>query len=196
MELPEIPWTERLELPGKKSAVLVVDMQNDFVEEKGALRVPTAAATVPAIRDLLQRAREAGASVVYTQDWHTPEDREFRIWPRHCVAGTWGADIVVELCPKPGEPTVRKTTYDPFFRTELEDLLRARGIEILVVVGTVANICVLHAAGSAALRGLRVIVPKDCVSALTEFDFLLSFRQLTFLYRGLALSTQAGITFS
>lgn len=62
-----------------------------------------------------------------------------------------------------------------------------------MVVGTVANICVLHAAGSAALRGLKVVVPKDCISALNDFDLLLTFRQLTFLYRGLAVPNETGI---
>lgn len=190
MEIPEIPWTEAVELPAGRTAILVVDMQNDFVHENGALRVPTAAATVEPIRSLLERARKAGALVIYTQDWHTSDDPEFRIWPAHCVAGTWGAQIIFELSPRPDEITVRKTTYDPFFRTELEGILAEKGVENLVVVGTVANICVLHAAGSAALRGLRVVVPKDCISALNDFDLLLTFRQLTFLYRGLALPNE------
>lgn len=195
MEIPEIPWAEGVEIPARKSAVLVVDMQNDFVHEKGALRVPAAAATVEPIRALLAKARAAGATVIFTQDWHAPDDPEFRVWPPHCVAGTWGAEIVAELAPQQGEPMVHKTTYDPFYQTDLEEILRARGIEHLVIVGTVANICVLHAAGSAALRGLKLIIPKDCVSALTEFDLLAAFRQITFLYRGLALPSQEALRF-
>jgi hypothetical protein len=62
-------------------------------------------------------------------------------------------------------------------------------------VGTVANICVLHAAGSAALRGFKVVVPKDGVSALTDFDLFAAFRQITFLYRGLALPSSSGHPF-
>lgn len=195
MELPEIPWAEGIELPKGKTAVLVVDMQNDFVHKDGALPVPGASATIPAIRDLLQRARDAGVGVIFTQDWHAPDDPEFEIWPRHCVAGTWGAEIVPELAPREDEPRVKKTTYDPFYKTDLEGILRRRKIEHLVIVGTVANICVLHAAGSASLRGLKVVVPKDGVSALSEFDMLLAFRQLTFLYRGKALLSAAGIAF-
>jgi nicotinamidase-related amidase len=196
MEIPEIRWVERAELPAKGAAILVVDMQNDFVHERGALRVPTAAATVPSIRNLLKRAREAGVPVIFTQDWHAPDDPEFRIWPPHCVAGTWGAEIVEELAPGPNEARIRKTTYDPFYRTELEDLLQKMGVEHLVIVGTVANICVLHGAGSAALRGLKVVVPKDGVSALTDFDFSAAFRQITFLYRGLAVTRETGVVFA
>ncbi len=196
MEIPEIPWTEKVELPADRTALLVVDMQNDFVHENGALRVPTAAATVTPIKSLIERARKANATVIYTQDWHAPDDPEFRIWPPHCVVGTWGAEIIAELAPLPEEPTVKKTSYDPFFRTELEELLREKCVENMVIVGTVANICVLHAAGSAALRGFRVIAPKDCVSVLNDFDLLLAFRQLTFLYRGLVLPRAAGISFA
>lgn len=195
MQIPEIPWTERAELLAARTALLVVDMQNDFVREGGALRVPAAEATVEPIQALLERARKAKVPILFTQDWHTPDDPEFRIWPPHCVAGTWGAEIIPELSPQPQEIIVKKISYDPFFRTELEKILQDKGVETLVIVGTVANICVLHAAGSAALRGLKVVVPKDGVSALNEFDLLLAFRQITFLYRGLALPSQAGISF-
>ncbi|MGB9861741.1 MAG: cysteine hydrolase family protein [Candidatus Bipolaricaulaceae bacterium] len=195
VEIPEIPWTERAALSAARTALLVVDMQNDFVHERGALRVPASAATVEPIRALLERTRKAEVPIIFTQDWHAPDDPEFKIWPPHCVAGTWGAEIIPELCPRPQEIVVKKTSYDPFFRTELEKILQDKGVETLVIVGTVANICVLHAAGSAALRGLKVVVPKDGVSALNEFDLLLAFRQITFLYRGLALPSQAGISF-
>lgn len=196
VEVPEIPWTEKVELKAEETALLIVDMQNDFVRENGALFVPSALATIKPIQDLLFRAREKKVKVVFTQDWHAPDDPEFKIWPPHVVAGSWGAEIISELSPKEGEPIVRKTTYDPFFKTELEDILKRWGIKNLVIVGTVANICVLHAAGSAALHGFKkVIVPRDCVSALSEFDLLASFRQITFLYRGIALPSGSGVIF-
>ncbi|MCX7750568.1 MAG: cysteine hydrolase [Candidatus Bipolaricaulota bacterium] len=196
MEVPEIPWTEEVELPVARAAVLVVDMQNDFVHERGALRVPDAAGTVDAIGRLLERARTAGVPVVYTQDWHAPDDPEFRIWPPHGVAGTWGAEVVEALAPRPGEVRIHKTTYDPFFRTELGRILAGWGTEHLVIVGTVANICVLHGAAGAALRGIRPVVPADGVSALSPLGFHLAFFQLTSLYRGIAVRSCAGIRFT
>lgn len=195
MEVPEIGWTTEVQLPASRTAVLVVDMQNDFVHERGALRVPTAAGTVGPIARLLSRARGAGVPVVYTQDWHSADDPEFRIWPPHCVAGTWGAEVVDALAPRPEETRIRKTTYDPFFGTDLGPALEHLGVEKLVIVGTVANICVLHAAASAALRGIRPVVPRDGVSALTEFDLHLAFHQVTFLYRGVPLAAGDGARF-
>lgn len=196
MEIPELPWTDEVELPAARTALLVVDMQNDFVHPRGALRVPDAAGTLGAIARLLERAREAGVPVAYTQDWHAPDDPEFRIWPPHAVAGTWGAEIVEALAPQPEEVRIRKTTYDPFFRTDLGRVLAGWGTEHLVVVGTVANICVLHGAAGAALRGIRPVVPGDGVSALTSFGFYLAFFQLTSLYRGLAIRSGDGVGFT
>ncbi|QAA77220.1 MAG: Nicotinamidase [Candidatus Bipolaricaulis sibiricus] len=195
MNVPQIRWTDGVELPAARTALLVVDMQNDFVDPRGALPVPAAAGTVGPIAALLARAREAGVPVLYTQDWHLPDDPEFRIWPPHCVAGTWGAEVVDALAPRPGETRIRKTTYDPFFRTPLEPVLDELGVEEVVIVGTVANICVLHAAASAALRGIRPVVPRDGVSALTEFDLHLAFHQVASLYRGVPLAGAEGARF-
>ena len=192
MEVPEIPRTERVELVAGETALVVVDMQNDFAHPDGALFVPDAEKTIPTIRGLLDRFREKGAPVFFTQDWHDEDDPEFRIWPRHAVAGTWGAEIVAELAPRPGEKVVKKLRYDGFYGTPLEHLLRLAGVKTLVLVGTVANICVLHTAGSAALRWFEVVLPEDGTSALTPFDLQAALRQVAFLYQG-RVTTAEGV---
>lgn len=192
VEVPEIPREERVFLPAGETALVIVDMQNDFADEKGALFVPDARKTIPVIRGLLDRFRERGAPVYFTQDWHAEDDPEFRIWPRHAVAGTWGAEIVAELAPRPGERVVKKLRYDGFYGTPLDHLLRLDGVRNLVVVGTVANICVLHTAGSAALRWYRVVLPEDGTSALTPFDLAAALRQVSFLYQG-TITTAGGV---
>ena len=194
IELPELRRAGPLELPASDTALLVVDMQNDFVHPEGSLFVPTAPETIPAIKSLLEKARGAGARVIFTQDWHDEDDPEFAIWPRHAVAGSWGAEVVAELAPLPNETRIHKLRYDAFYGTPLEHLLRTWGVERLVVVGTVANICVLHSAGSAALRWFEVVVPEDGVSALTPFDLQAALRQIDFLYQG-KITNVAGISF-
>ncbi len=186
---------EKVSLPAERSAVIVVDMQNDFVDPKGALFVPDAPKTVPAIVRLLSKAREAGVPVFYTQDWHDEEDPEFAIWGKHAVAGTWGAEIVPDLKPEKGDTLIKKLRYDGFYGTPLDHLLRLKGAEYVVVVGTVANICVLHTAGSAALRWYKVVVPMDGVSALNEGDYHFALRQIDFLYRGSVVKSVDGIEF-
>ena len=184
VDVPDIPRQSELGLPADATALIVVDMQNDFVDEAGALHVPDAAATVPRIHELADRALEAGARLVYTQDWHTEDDREFDVWPRHAVMETWGARIVDGLEPDRADRVIRKLRYDAFYGTPLDHTLRDWGTEHVVVVGTVANICVLHTAASAALRWYDVTLVEDAVSALTPFDLDASLRQLDFLYGG------------
>jgi len=195
VEVPEYRVVDEVVLPARRTAVIVVDMQNDFVKPEGKLYVPTAQATVEPIRRLLERARSAGARVFYTQDTHYDGDPEYEIWGEHVRYGTWGWEIVDELKPQPGDIVVQKTRYDGFYGTPLDDLLRVYGIEYTVIVGTVANICVLHTAASAALRWYKVVVPLDGVSALTEFDMHAALRQIDYLYRGTLVRTAGGIRF-
>jgi len=195
VEVPEYRVVEEVVLPARRTAVIVVDMQNDFVRPEGKLYVPTAEATIGPIRGLLERARSAGARVFYTQDTHYDGDPEFEIWGEHVRYGTWGWEIVDELKPQPGDIVVQKTRYDGFYGTPLDDLLRVYGIEYTVIVGTVANICVLHTAASAALRWYKVVVPIDGISALTEFDMHAALRQIDYLYRGTLVRTAGGVRF-
>jgi len=111
------------------------------------------------------------------------------------VAGTWGAEIVEDLKPQKGDVLIKKLRYDGFYGTSLDHLLRLKGVKRLVVVGTVANICVLHTAGSAALRWYEVVVPMDGVSALNEGDYHFALRQIDFLYRGSVVRSVDGIDF-
>ncbi|MER3450783.1 MAG: isochorismatase [Thermus sp.] len=194
LELPEIPKESKVELPARETALVVVDMQNDFAHPEGALFVPDAPKTIPIIRRLLEEARTRGARVIFTQDWHREDDPEFRIWPVHAVAGTWGAEIVEELKPQKGELVIQKVRYDAFYGTPLDHYLHLFGVKHLVVTGTVANICVLHTAGSAALRWYNVVLPEDATSALTPFDLQAALRQVTFLYQG-TVTTADGVRF-
>ena len=194
--VPEIPVEERVELPVSETAVIVVDMQNDFVKPEGRLFVPTAPQTIEPIRRLLEKARRAGVKVFYTQDTHYEGDPEFKIWGEHARYGTWGWEIVEELKPIEGRDiVVRKTRYDGFYGTPMDDLLRVYGIRNTVIVGTVANICVLHTAGSAALRWYKVYVPMDGISALNDFDYYAALRQISFLYKGVIVRSVDGIEF-
>lgn len=192
VEVPEYRIEERVELEAARTALVVVDMQHDFVDEDGALPVPGAGATVPEIRRLLGWAREGGAAVCYTQDTHREGDPEWEIWGRHAEEGTGGWEIVEELAPRGDEPVFRKVRYDGFYGTGLDHHLRLRGIDTLIVCGTVANICVHYTAASAGLRWYRVIHPVDALSALTEFDMEVALRQASFLFQA-ELTTVDGI---
>lgn len=192
--VPEYKILSKVFLTGSKTAVLIADMLVDFVSPEGKLFVPETRKTIDPLRRLLGPARKADATIIYIQDWHRPDDPEFFIWGPHAIQETPGTRIIPELAPSPKDYLVRKRTYDPFFATDLDLLLRQKNIRNLIVTGTVANICVLHAAGSAALRGYEVIVPIDTISALNPFDFQTALRQISFIYRG-KLTHSLGISF-
>ncbi len=195
LEVPMYPVAGRVVLDPHRAAVVVVDMQNDFVKPEGKLYVSSAQQAVEPIARLLARARQAGALIIYTQDQHGEDDPEYRIWGEHVKAGTWGVEIIPELAPQPGDEVVSKPRYDAFYASRMEDLLRSRPqVDTLVITGTVTNICVLHTAGSAALRWYKVIVPRDAVAALSEFDQEAALHQIDFLYKG-TITTVDAITF-
>jgi nicotinamidase-related amidase len=189
LTVPEIPLTDRVALDPATTALVVVDMQHDFVSDGGALQVPDAAATVPAIAGLVRRFRAAGARIVFTQDTHRDGDPEFAIWPPHALEGSHGWEIVDELHPLPDDTVLPKPRYDAFYGTPLDHLLRVWGVRTLVICGTVANICVHYTASSAALRWYDVVIPGDAVSALDPFDLAASLRQTTALLAGRVTTT-------
>jgi nicotinamidase-related amidase len=197
VEVPEISYQERVDLPAEKTALIIVDMQNDFVKEGGTLVVPTAVQTIPDIARLMERARSSGVRVAYTQDTHFEDDPEYQIWPPHCKKETWGWQIVEELAPHENDLVCPKSRYDGFYGTWLEHhLAKVWGVEHLVIVGTVASICVLHTAASAGLRWYNVVVPAQGISALTEFDQALTLRQVSWLYTGMVTRSVDDVNFA
>lgn len=196
VEVPEIPFKDEVALEPEKTALVVVDMQNDFVYPDGALYVPAAREALPRVEGLLTRARESGVHVAYTQDTHRADDPEWNNWPEHVKLGTWGWEIVDELKPKSGELVCRKTRYDGFYGTELEHYLsRVWEVESVVIVGTVSNICVLHTAASAGLRFFRLVLPADGVGALTEFGQAMTLRLVSWLYPGHVVRSTEDVKF-
>ncbi len=192
VRVPEYEVLGEVRVDPAKTALVVVDMQNDFVKEGGTLVVPDAEGTLPEIRGLLEFARGSGMKVVFTQDTHTEGDPEWEIWPEHVREGSWGWQIVDELAPREGELVLRKVRYDAFYGTHLDHSLRVWGVDTLIVCGTVANICVHYTAASAALRWYAVVIPRDATSALDPFDLESSLRQVSFLFSG-RITDSAGI---
>ena len=192
IEVPEYEVQADVHVDPIRTALVVVDMQNDFDREGGGLLVPDAEATIPAIRVLLELARGHGMRVVYSQDTHREGDPEWRIWPEHAREGTWGWEIVEELAPARDDIVLPKLRYDAFCGTPLDQLLRQWGVDTLVICGTIAHVSVHYTAASAALRWYEVVIPRDGISALDPFDLESSLRQTAFLLGG-CITAAAGV---
>jgi len=164
-----------------KQALIIIDMLNDFVEPGAPLEVPSTRDILPALQRRLNAAREAGEPVVYVCDAHRPDDPEFSRmnWPPHALRGTRGGEVVTELAPRATDPVVEKTSYSGFLHTGLEGVLQTLGVERLVLVGCVTNICVLYTAYDAVVRGYQVVVPTDCVADLDPDDGRFALRQMS-----------------
>ena len=157
------------------AAVIVVDMQNGFCHPEGSLYAEPSEAALDPVVDLVDRARDAGARIVYTRDVHPPEQfddthyyDEFDRWGEHVVEGSWDAELHDGLDVRADDHVVEKHTYDAFYRTDLEGYLEVHGVDDLLICGTLANVCVLHPAGSAGLRDYRPVVVEDALGYITE----------------------------
>ena len=168
-----------------RTALVVVDLQNDFADPAGGLSVAGGEAVVPTVNAHVREAIEEGALVGATQDWHPETTPHFAkdggIWPVHCVGGTWGAELHPAFDLPADAPRVRKgangedgysgfTMRDPESGnetpTELEGLLRERGIGRVVVCGLATDYCVKATAIDAARLGFETVVLGEGIAAV------------------------------
>jgi nicotinamidase/pyrazinamidase len=163
-----------------------VDSQLDFLYPAGALYVPGAERIVPAIARLNRYAAEHGIPVVSTTDAHSEDDPEFRVWPHHCVVGTWGQrkaqttllDRRVVVPNAAGEVAtggaqqiiVEKQTVDVFAAQNLGRVVEQLGGDGYVVYGVVTEICVLYAVRGLLKTGKPVTIVTDAIETLKAED--------------------------
>ncbi|MEP6470020.1 MAG: isochorismatase family protein [Chloroflexota bacterium] len=167
----------------RSTALIVVDVQNDFADPSGSLWVRGATRILPRVNREIELARAAGGTVVYTQDWHPPSTPHFAkdggIWPVHCVADTWGAELHPDLVV--GGETIRKgsngedgysgfTMRDPTsgeeIPTPLEALLHQGGITRVVICGLATDYCVNATALDATRLGFETVVLTRAIAAV------------------------------
>ena len=167
------------------TALIVVDVQNDFVDPDGSLYVADAPSVVPNINAMIDAARSEGRLIVYTQDWHPKVTPHFAkdggIWPVHCVADSWGAECYPALDIASDAEIVRKGTSgedgysgfsvrDPETEAEsdtaMESILRRHGIENVDVVGIATDYCVKETAVDACRRGFKAVVYRNCMKGV------------------------------
>lgn len=167
----------------QETALIVVDVQNDFADTRGSLYVPGGEQIIPVVNELISKARDAGSPVVYTQDWHPPVTAHFQAyggtWPVHCVRGTWGAEFHMRL--DVGELIVRKGTggedgYSGFTvvdnetglqsRTELDSILRQHEVRRVIIVGLAQDVCVKETALDATALGYHTTVVLQATRAV------------------------------
>ena len=154
------------------NVVLVIDMLRGFLEPSHDGEAHNlycgdeARQTIPNVRRLLEEERTRGSHIIFIADTHDPDDKEFEIFPPHCIRGTVENEVIPELRDIPGE-RLPKNRYSAFFNTNLEGRLAELKPEKLIVCGVCTDICVLHTTSDARNRDYEVEVPADCVASFS-----------------------------
>lgn len=171
-----------------KSALLVIDMINDFLKEGAPLEVPMGRDIIPRIQEAVLTASVSKYPIVLVSDAHVVDDKEFKLWPKHAVIGTNGAMLFDKLkdfilAEKIGFEYINKQTYSGFFHTRLDDLLKSKKVKRVFVTGILTNICVFVTAVEAQMRGYEVRILKDGVAALTQEENYRTLEQLEKVFK-------------
>ncbi|MEZ2721301.1 isochorismatase family protein [Paenalcaligenes hominis] len=176
MSTPQMPW----ELNLAKTALLVIDMQNDFVREGAPMEVPMAREYLPNMQSIVAQCRTAGIPVIYSQhvlheSWDiSPLETAYNpaLKQSGLRLGTPGAEVVDELKPLAHDYIILKHRYDAFHNTQLDNVLATvrglRQIDTVIVIGTVTNICCESTARSAFMRDYKVVMVSDANGGLDQ----------------------------
>ncbi len=147
-----------------RRVVLVADMVRGFCEEGRNLFIgPTIYEVIPHIRELLQREQAAGSHIIFICDTHDPDDKEFEMFPPHCIRGTDEPEVISELREFADE-IIPKRRYSAFFGTNLGERLAELKPDKVIITGVCTNICVLYTVAEARYHDYNVEVPAECVA--------------------------------
>ncbi len=168
------------EILTKNSALIVVDMQNDFIN--GALAVPNADTIIPIVNEYIKLFEKNNLMIVFTRDWHPENHCSFKenggIWPKHCVQNTYGAEFHKDLYMPTNKYIISKAflpdleAYSAFEKTELDDLLKKNNIDTVFVCGLATDYCVKQTVLSALKLGYKTYLLVDAIKGvdLNNFD--------------------------
>ena len=161
------------------TAVVVIDMLNDFVREDGALTCGDRVSNiVEPIAERVEEARRYGQTVVYMCDSHREDDPEFDQYGPHAVRGTEGARVIDELEPQEKDYVLTKRRYSAFFQSELLLALLENEVTKVEIAGVCTNICVLFTAADAVSYGFEVWVDPEMVAALDDKSHKIGLQQM------------------
>jgi nicotinamidase-related amidase len=193
-------WLEQIEpfnqhvmaLNREKSALLVIDMQEFFLDPLSPSFTCGGLAIIPVLQRLINAFRGFNRPVIYTRHVHHPDHIDSGIlgwwWQGMCIEGTPESEVHHDLTPRPSEKVIQKHRYSAFYNTDLETILRCQGIEDLVITGVMTNMCCESTARDAYYRDQRVFFMADGTGSITEEMHLASLLNLAF---GFAYVTDA-----
>ena len=176
--------SHKMELNKEKSALLVVDMQNFFLDPASPTFTCGGTAIKSRIKNLISEFRKAGRPVIYTCHVHHPDGMDAGImkwwWEGMCKEGSPESEVHEDLKPMPNEKVVLKHRYSSFYNTDLETILRCQKVEDLVIAGIMTNMCCESTARDAYYRDYRVFFLADATGSINEEMHVASLLNLSF----------------
>lgn len=151
----------------KKTALLVIDVQNSFVEEGSPNQIKTIEADLGKLKGFIDFCREKGIKVIYTRHCFDPKNNliEAKLFPKEMnealTKGTHGWEIHDKIRPEKKDIIIDKHRYDAFFNTKLNEILRSRGVENVIITGTITQVCCESTARSAMFYDYNIIFCSD-----------------------------------
>jgi len=183
-----------MKLDPAKAALLVVDMQEFFLDPSSPTYTCGAAAILPSVRKLLKAFRDAKRPVIFTKHVHHPDDLDSGImawwWKGKCLEGSPESEVHPSIAPRPNEKVVYKHRYSAFYNTDLETVLRCLKAEDIVIAGVMTNMCCESTARDAYYRDYRVFLPADGTGTINEVMHVASLLNLSY---GFALVTTSDV---
>lgn len=184
--------THRMQLERDKVALLVIDMQDFFLDPASPTFTCGGLAILPMLKKLIASFREAERPVFYTKHVHHPDHIDSGImgwwWEGMCLEGSAESEIHKDIAPLPHEKVILKHRYSSFYNTDLETVLRCLKVEDLVISGIMTNLCCESTARDAYYRDYRVFFLADGTGSINEEMHVASLLNLSF---GFAFVTTA-----
>jgi nicotinamidase-related amidase len=173
-----------MQLKREASALLVIDMQEFFLDPQSPTFTCGGLAILPNVKRLIEGFRAAKRPVIYTRHVHRADGSDAGImgwwWEGMCVEGSPESEMHHDLAPQPGEPVILKRRYSAFYNTDLETVLRGFKVEDLVITGIMTNLCCETTTRDAYMRDYRVFIPADATGSVCEEMHLASLLNLAF----------------
>jgi nicotinamidase-related amidase len=176
--------THKMELNSETSALLVIDMQDFFLDESSLTFTCGGLAILPKLKELISAFRDVGRPVIYTRHVHNPQLNDAGImgwwWEGICLEGSPESEVHKSIAPQPEDKVIFKHRYSAFYNTDLETVLRCLKVEDLVITGIMTNLCCESTARDSYFRDYRVFFPADGTGSVTEEMHLASLLNLAF----------------
>lgn len=175
-----------------KAALLVIDVQHDFIDENAPVNCVGGIDMLPKIKQLIDACRGANIPVIYTQEVHRPSHVDMGREldgnePDHCIIGTKGVEIMEEIAPEPNDIIVTKPRYNAFLGTDLIYILNGLGVlphDTLIMCGDATNVCVHYTSAEAHQRDYRIKVVEDCCAGSSWEEHEAALTQINYLQHG------------